>query len=175
MHDVTRWDWESKVKTVADMEQWKNEFEAVYEPCVSHDGEKIASVVKTGEGEFNVSVNGVTWEEPYEKIWYLRFGPDDRLTALVSKDMEWTMGVDGETWEEGYEYKEYHINRPSELPLNFFGEFKIAKGMIIFETTSEPSYLGNADMMGSWPLYPEERIRVETVVRIKFDDRIAER
>jgi hypothetical protein len=104
MRDVTRWDWESKVKTVADMKQWKNEFEAVYEPYVSHDGDTIASVVKIGEGEFNVSVNGATWEEPYEKIWYLRFAPDDRLTALVSKDMEWTMSVDGEAWEEGYEY-----------------------------------------------------------------------
>ena len=104
MLDVTRWDWESKVKTVADMKQWNDKFEAVYEPCVSHDGDKIASVVKIGEGEFSVSVNGETWEEPYEKIWYLRFGPDDRLTALVSKDMEWTMSVDGETWEKGYEY-----------------------------------------------------------------------
>ena len=98
------WDWECKEKLVADTTKWKNQFEDVWEHYISPDGEKIASIVKTGEGEFNIAVNGETWEEPFEKIWYSRFSPDGRLTALVSKDMEWTMAVDGTAWENTYEY-----------------------------------------------------------------------
>jgi hypothetical protein len=78
-------------------------------------------------------------------------------------------------WEEGYEYREFHVSRSSELPFNFFGEFKISKGMITFETNCEPYYLGNGEMMGSWPPYPEEWIKIETVIKIRFDERIGER
>jgi hypothetical protein len=104
MPDLENWDWKSKEKMVADTAEWKVRFEDVWEPYVSPDGEKIASIVKIGEGEFNVCVNGETWEEPFEKLWYSRFSPDGRLTVLASKDMEWTMAVDGKAWENSYEY-----------------------------------------------------------------------
>ncbi len=104
MPDLGNWDWKSKEKMIADTAEWKARFEDVWEPYVSPDGEKIASIVKIGEGEFNVCVNGETWEEPYEKLWYSRFSPDGRLTVLASKDMEWTMAVDGKAWENSYEY-----------------------------------------------------------------------
>ena len=99
------WNWEIANKMVADTSKWKSQFEDVWEPYISSDGEKIASIVKVGEGEFNIAVNNATWgEEPFEKIWYSRFSPDGRLTALITKDQEWTMAVDGKTWEEMYEY-----------------------------------------------------------------------
>ena len=104
MVDSAQWDWEPGEKLIADTINWKGKFEWVEEPYASPDGEKIASIVKTGEGEFNICVNGKTWEEPFEKIWYSRFSHDGRLTALVLKDMEWTMAVDGVAWEETYEY-----------------------------------------------------------------------
>jgi len=104
MLDIESWDWEVKEKMLAEPAKWKNQFENVWEPYISPDGEKIASIVKIGEGEFNICVNGNTWEEPFEKMWYSRFAPDGRLTVLVSKDMEWTMAVDGQPWEEMYEY-----------------------------------------------------------------------
>ena len=105
MVNSEKWDWESKEKVVADTSKWKEQYEDVWEPYISPDGEKIASIVKVGEGEFNIAVNKETWgEEPFEKIWYSRFSPDGRLTAFITKDQEWTMAVDGKTWEEMYEY-----------------------------------------------------------------------
>ena len=99
------WDWEIANKMVADTSKWKSQFEDVWEPYISSDGEKIASIVKVGEGEFNIAVNNATWgEEPFEKIWYSRFSPDGRLTALITKDQEWTMAIDGKPWEQMYEY-----------------------------------------------------------------------
>ena len=104
MSNIEGWDWESKEKMLAEPAKWKDQFEDVWEPYISPDGEKIASIVKIGEGEFNMCVNGNTWEEPFEKMWYSRFSPDGRLTALISKDMEWTLAVDGAALEETYEY-----------------------------------------------------------------------
>ena len=104
MLDIKNWDWESEQKMLADTSKWKDRFEAVWEPYASPDGEKIASIVKTGDEEFNVCVNEETWEEPFDKLWYSRFGPDGRLTALASRDAEWTMAVDGQPWDESYEY-----------------------------------------------------------------------
>ncbi len=104
MSNIESWDWEIKEKMLAEPAKWKDQFEDVWEPYISPDGEKIASIVKIGEGEFNICVNGNTWEEPFEKMWYSRFSPDGRLTALISKDMEWTLAVDGVALEETYEY-----------------------------------------------------------------------
>jgi hypothetical protein len=105
MGNSENWDWECQKKLVADTGKWKSQFEDVWEPYISPDGGKIASIVKVGEGEFNIAVNGGTWgEEAFEKIWYSRFSPDGRLTGLITKDMEWTMAVDGKPWEEMYEY-----------------------------------------------------------------------
>ena len=104
MGNSENWDWECQKKLVADTGKWKSQFEDVWEPYISPDGEKIASIVKVGEGEFNMAVNGGTWEEPFEKIWFSRFTPDGRLTGLITKDMEWTMAVDGKPWEQMYEY-----------------------------------------------------------------------
>lgn len=105
MLNIESWDWTSEQKMLADTTKWKDQFEDVWEPYISPDGGKIASIVKIGEGEFNIAVNKETWgEEPFEKIWYSRFSPDGRLTALITKDMEWTMAVDGKPWEQMYEY-----------------------------------------------------------------------
>jgi hypothetical protein len=102
MVDKKSWDWETQEKTISHTGTWKDKFEWVEEFEASPDGEKVAAVVKTGEGEFNVSVNGETWEAPFEKIRYLRFGPDGRLACFASADMEWTVAVDGEAWENKF-------------------------------------------------------------------------
>jgi hypothetical protein len=104
MSNIESWDWESKEKMLAEPAKWKGQFEDVLEPYISSDGEKIASIVKIGEGEHNIAINEGTWEEPFEKIWYSRFSPDGRLTALISKDMEWTLAVDGVALDETYDY-----------------------------------------------------------------------
>ena len=103
MVGLNNWDWETSEKIFA-FDKWKGDFEWVEEPQVSPDGEKVAAIVKTGEGEFNVCVNGETWENAFDKIWYLRFAPDGRLTALVSEMGEWTVAADGVAWENKFGY-----------------------------------------------------------------------
>jgi hypothetical protein len=103
MVNAASWDWDTREKIVA-FADWKNQFKWVEEAVASPDGEKIAAIVNVAEGEFNVCVNGETWENAFDKIWYLRFAPDGRLTALVSDAGEWTVAVDGIPWENKFGY-----------------------------------------------------------------------
>jgi len=103
MPDSSNWDWNIGQKTVADIGDLRARYEEVRETAVSHDGEKIAAIVKDDDGSVPW-VNGELWEESFEKAWCLRFLPSDRLFALVMTDDEWTVGVDGKTWEEAYEF-----------------------------------------------------------------------
>ena len=99
MDPKVTWDWESGQKEIAAFSEWTDRFNWVEEPYVSLDGEKIAAIVNVAEGEFNVCVNDETWDRGFDKIWYLRFSPDGRLTGLVSEMGEWTVAVDGNPWE----------------------------------------------------------------------------
>ena len=103
MVDTRNWDWETR-KKIIEIGNWKDRFGWVEEPYASPDGEKIAAIVNMDEAEFSVCVNGEPWEEIFDKIWYLRFSPDGRLTALVSDMGEWTVAVDGEAWENKFSY-----------------------------------------------------------------------
>src|SRR5210317_363744 len=103
MIDTDSWDWESSEKMIP-FPDWQGNFEWVEEPYASPDGEKIAAIVNVAEGEFNVCVNGESWENTFDKMWYLRFAPDGRLTAIVSEMGEWTVAVDGAAWENKFGY-----------------------------------------------------------------------
>ena len=48
--------------------------------------------------------NGETWENTFDKIWHLRFTPNNQLTALVSELGEWTVAVDDTLWENRFGY-----------------------------------------------------------------------
>lgn len=102
--DKTKWDWEVGQRPVADIGQWTGRFEWVEEPQASPDGEAVAAVVKTGEMEFSVCVNGEPWENVFDKVWFLRFTADGRLCGNVSDTAEWAVAVDGEAWENKFEY-----------------------------------------------------------------------
>ena len=104
MDKKSQWDWNLGQRDIADMAQWQDRFNWIEEPYVSPDGEKIAAIVNLAEGEFTVCVNGQPWENVFDKIWYLRFAPDGRLTALVSETGEWTVAVDGVPWENKFGY-----------------------------------------------------------------------
>ncbi len=103
MLDRQHWDWDTGEKKIP-FSDWKKSYNWVEEPQTSPDGEKIAAIVNIDEGEFTVCVNGQSWEPVYDKIWYLRFSPDGRATALVSEMGEWTVAVDGVPWENRYGY-----------------------------------------------------------------------
>ena len=83
---------------------WQEKNEWVEEPSASPDGEAIAAIAKSADEEFTVCVNGEPWENSFEKIWYPRFAPDGRLTAIVSEMGEWTVAVDGVAWENKFGY-----------------------------------------------------------------------
>ncbi|MEJ2730197.1 MAG: WD40 repeat domain-containing protein, partial [Deltaproteobacteria bacterium] len=63
------WDWDTGSIEIAVISDWQKKFSWVEEPYVSPNGEKIAAIVNLGEGEFNVCVNGDTWETVFDKIW----------------------------------------------------------------------------------------------------------
>ena len=105
MSAISNWDWQTREKMIANVSDWKKKYNWVEEPAVSPDGEKIAAIVNIDEGEFNVCVNGESWqEEPVDKAWLLRFSPDGRLTAITSTMGEWTMTIDGTPWENTFAY-----------------------------------------------------------------------
>jgi hypothetical protein len=103
MKHPEQWDWDSPRKEIP-FASWQSQFKWVEEPHVSPDGESVAAIVNTGEGEFKVCINGATWETSFEKTWHLRFAPDGRLTAIVSESGEWTLAVDGVPWENRFGY-----------------------------------------------------------------------
>lgn len=99
-----QWDWETQEKCLADLEKIQNEYSLLYEPVVSSDGEKIAIPVRNEDDEWTIAVNEKPWPVSFEKIWYLKFSPDGRLTALTQADDMWNLAVDGDRWEEEYDY-----------------------------------------------------------------------
>ena len=101
MKSPESWDWETGRKEVP-FSSWQDQYEWVEEPQSSPDGESVAAIVKTGESEFNVCVNGDTWDSPFEKIWHLRCSPNGRMAAIVSENGEWTLAVDGVAWESRF-------------------------------------------------------------------------
>ena len=104
MQNIENWDWAPGKKIVADLGQWHETYEAMEEPYASPDGEKIAAIVQTGEEAFSVCVNGSPWAAEFDKIWHLRFCPDNRAVALVSDTAMWSVAVDGAAWQNWYEF-----------------------------------------------------------------------
>ncbi|MFW6284088.1 MAG: hypothetical protein ACOC1H_01710 [Desulfosalsimonas sp.] len=98
------WDWTPGQRKIGDFPAWRDRFSYMEEPYVSGDGEKIAAIVKTEDETFTVCVNGTLWEAQYDKVWHLRFAPDQRALALVSDMAMWTVAVDGTAWTNWYEF-----------------------------------------------------------------------
>lgn len=98
------WDWTPDKREIGELAAWRERYDCVYEPEVSADGEKIAAIVKTGEDEWSVCVNGRLWDSRFDKIWNLHFLPDNRVAALASDTAMWTVAIDGTAWENWYEF-----------------------------------------------------------------------
>ncbi len=101
------WDWSPGKREILDTRAKADAFDWVEEYQASPDGENIAAIVKIkdeDEALFSVNVNGETWENTYERAWYLRYAPNGKLNVIVSEDMEWTVATDGESWEEHFDF-----------------------------------------------------------------------
>jgi hypothetical protein len=88
------WDWETKEKLLANLNDLKKKFIDIRELTPSEDGEKIAAIVKNQDKKFTTCVNGEIWEETFDRVYSLTFNQDNQLISLVFKDMEWTVAVD---------------------------------------------------------------------------------
>ena len=97
-------DWDAKEKMITDIDEWKSRFAEVRPFTVSDDGEKIGAVVQTNDETFTVSVNGMPWDETFEKVWSLRFRNDGKAACLVFRDDAWTVALDGQLWNEKFDY-----------------------------------------------------------------------
>ncbi len=104
MGRISSWDWEPGQKTVVESLSPLEGHGWQEEPYVSPDGETLAAIVQVGEGEFSIRTNDKVWEATFEKIWYPKFSPDGRLTALCQQDMEWALAIDGEMVGEATDY-----------------------------------------------------------------------
>lgn len=104
MQDKKNWNWDAGKEMLADVAAMRKEYADVHEFSVSADGTKIAAPVKLEDDTFTAVCNGQAWETSFEKLWYARFSPDNRLTALVMEDDAWTLAVDGQAWEEKFSY-----------------------------------------------------------------------
>ena len=80
MNRLLNWDWDSKEKLIC-IDEWEKRFPVVHEFFVSDDGEKIAAVVEIENKKVTPCVNGTTWKDTFERIWSLRFTPDERLAS----------------------------------------------------------------------------------------------
>lgn len=109
MINCDTWDWDIGKKEIADIDKWKEKFSYIEEFRVTLDGEKVAAIVKNDDMEFTICTQNQdndpeTWENSYDKVWNLKFGPDGRLSAFVSNTGEWTVSTDDTAWENSYDF-----------------------------------------------------------------------
>jgi len=100
------WDWETKNKVIANINEWKEKYIDVRELTPSPDGEKIAGIVQPETRKFTLCVNGETWEDLFDRMYSLRFNLENQPICLVYSDYQWTVAIGdkGETrWENTFD------------------------------------------------------------------------
>lgn len=102
MADASTWNWEPGEREVADYGSWQEEHEWVWEPYASPDGEQISAIMQNEDGEFVMLVNGEPWESAFERIWSVKYSPDNRLVAFGSEMAEWKLIIDGQASEDAF-------------------------------------------------------------------------
>ncbi len=103
MEEKQSLDWDTDLKEIP-VKDWETRFNWVEEPCISPDGEQIASIVNVDEMVFGVCVNGEVWEGEYEKAWNLRALPNNKFVACICQDEEWTLAVNGKEWSNRFDF-----------------------------------------------------------------------
>ncbi len=103
MEEKQSWDWNTQLKEIP-VKEWETRFNWVEDPCISPDGESVASIVNVGEMAFSICVNSELWEGEHEKAWSLKALPDNRFAACVCQDEEWSLMVDGKAWSNLFDF-----------------------------------------------------------------------
>ena len=103
MSELMNWDWDTKEKFIADINEWKKKSIDIRELTPSADGEKIAAIVQPETGKFTTCVNGEVWEETFERQYSLKFNADGQLFTLAYRNFEWTITTDQNVSEDTFE------------------------------------------------------------------------
>ncbi len=99
------WDWEIESRVIVELLDCPLRYIWREEPKVSPDGEKIAFIINEGENKFSVCQNKTHWEEAYDKLWSLKYGPDGRLSVLALTDEgRWTVVTEQVPWENSFDF-----------------------------------------------------------------------
>jgi len=99
------WDWEIESRVIVELLDCPLRYIWREEPKVSPDGEKIAFIINEGENKFSVCQNKTHWEEAYDKVWSLKYGPDGRLSVLALTDEgRWTVVTEQVPWENSFDF-----------------------------------------------------------------------
>lgn len=104
MTDKKNWDWEPGTREIIHLSRCNIEFDWQEEIQISPNGEKAAAVVNLGNCEFSVCENMQLWDEPFEKVWGLKYTPWGNTIALVMQDGKWSVAEDGKTWDEFFDF-----------------------------------------------------------------------
>lgn len=103
MKEIQTWDWQTPLKEIP-VQEWADRYNWVEDPCITPDGEAVASIVNLDEMAFGICVNGQLWEGEYEKAWSLKAFGDSRHAAAVCQDEEWQLLVDGAPWSNTFDF-----------------------------------------------------------------------
>ncbi len=103
MEEKKVWDWHTPLKEIP-VKEWESRFNWVEEPCISNDGESIASIVNIDEMAFGICVDGQLWDGEHEKAWSLQPVSHSGFAACVCQDEEWTLTVNGQEWSNRFDF-----------------------------------------------------------------------
>ncbi len=103
MEGKESWDWTTQSKEIP-IKEWESQYNWVQDPCVSLDGERVASIVNVDEMAFGICENGELWDGEFEKAWSLQDMAGKGFAACVSQDEEWTLCVNGSLWENRFDF-----------------------------------------------------------------------
>ncbi|MDD9305049.1 MAG: Tmc redox complex protein TmcD [Desulfobacter sp.] len=103
MEEKQSWDWSTQLKEIP-VKEWESRFNWVEDPCISPDGESVASIVNLDEMAFGICVNSELWEGEYEKAWSLKALPDNRYAVCTCQDEEWGLVVNGQPWANQFDF-----------------------------------------------------------------------
>lgn len=146
MEEKQSLDWDTDLKEIP-VKEWEARFNWVEEPCISPDGEQIASIVNVDDMVFGVCVNGEVWEGEYEKAWKLKALPNNQFVACICQDEEWTLAVNGKEWSNRFDFIwDLQITKDgSHIGLAFQtdGEY----GMVVDDTPWDTLYANMSGMV----------------------------
>ncbi len=139
MEDKQSWDWNTDLKEIP-VEEWGTRFNWVEDPCISLDGERIASIVNMDEMAFGICENGEVWEGEYEKVWNLKSLPNNEFAAFVCQDEEWTLAVNGKEWSNRFDFIWDLQISPDGLDIGLAFQRDMAYGMAVNDIPWETTY-----------------------------------